>query len=238
MRSRLFDLAFYALTALLCILYLPLLLAPRRVMVRFVLLWLRGVAFLERHVLGLHYRVEGLEHLPPAPCLIAAKHQSAWETLKLHLLLRDPAVVMKQELLRLPLFGWYLTKAGNIPIDRKAGANTLRSMLAAAEPAAAAGRDIALFPQGTRLAPGETAPYQRAGVAALYDKLALPLVPMALNSGLFWPRGGGVKRSGTVTVRFLPPIPPGLPRAEAVRRLEAELEAASDALAGLDSTSH
>lgn len=234
MRSALFTASFYALTALCCILYLPLLLVPRTLMLRFVRLWLRGVAWLERHVLGLHYRVEGLENLPAGACIVAAKHQSAWETLKLHLLLRDPAVVLKRELLMLPLFGWYLTKAGNIPVDRKAGANALRGMLKAAESAVAAGRPVALFPQGTRLAPGARAPYQRAGTAALYDRLGVPLIPMALNSGLYWPTGGKSKRSGTITVRFLAPIPPGLPRAEAMRRLEAELEAGSDALCQID----
>ena len=147
------------------------------------------------------------------------KHQSAWEAIVMPLALDDPAPMVKRELLMVPIYGWYMARAGAIAIDRKAGAAALRRIVAAARPAAAEGRPIVIFPQGTRVAPGVTVPYQ-PGVFALYQALSLPLVPAALNSGLFWGRRSFMKRPGCVTLQFLEPIPPGWPR----RRLMAELE--------------
>jgi 1-acyl-sn-glycerol-3-phosphate acyltransferase len=181
-------------------------------------------------LLGLRYQVVGLENLPANGCfIVAAKHQSAWETLKLHLILTDPAVVLKRELTQVPVWGLMARKARIIPVDRGAKGRAIASMLKGALAIKEDGRPILIFPQGTRVAPGAYVPY-KVGVALMYDKLKVPLVPMALNSGMFWPRKAYFKRPGTITVQFLPPIPAGLPREEMMARLESVLEEASDRL--------
>jgi 1-acyl-sn-glycerol-3-phosphate acyltransferase len=157
------------------------------------------------------------------------KHQSAWDTLMLPPLLGDPAVVIKRELQYVPFYGWYATRAGSIFIDRKGGAGSLRRMVASARRAIDAGRPVVIFPQGTRTAPGEPTdahPYQ-PGVAALYRELDVPLVPVAVNSGLYWGRRAFMKRPGRIVAQFLEPIPPGRPRREVMATLEARIEAAS-----------
>ncbi len=229
LRSILFNAVFFLGTFLGCLIVLPAALISRRAMMAAVLLYMRGLYLAERWIIGLDYRVVGRENLPQAPFIVAAKHQSAWETMKLHLLLDDPAVVLKVELARLPLWGWYARKAGMIAVERGAGMRTVAGMLRQARERAAEGRPIVIFPQGTRVSPGDRRPY-RSGVGALYTELGLPVVPMALNSGVFWGRRAFAKRPGTITVEFLPPIPPGLPQEEMMRRLESTLEAASDRL--------
>jgi 1-acyl-sn-glycerol-3-phosphate acyltransferase len=189
-------------------------------------LWLRQIEWIERHIGGIAWRVVGRAHVPKGACIIASKHQSAWETFKLHLLFGDPAIVLKRELLDIPIWGWYLRKSGMIPIDRAGRAHALSAMMQAAHEAADTGRKIVIFPQGTRIVPGEQKPY-KSGVAALYQELNLPIVPMALNSGLFWPKTGFIKKPGVITVEFLPPIPPGLPREAMMERLKDGLESAS-----------
>lgn len=228
-RSIVFNLAFYLWTAFLCfaLLWMPLL--ERKRMTRIVRWYLSTVAWLEERILGLDHVLIGRENLPQGAFIAAIKHQSAWETMMLHLWLDDPAIVLKRELMSIPIWGWYAKAAGMIAVDRGSPTVALRSMVRNAAKPVAEGRPIAVFPQGTRTAPGIKAPY-RAGVGALHDKYRLPVVPIALNSGLFWPRRGFVKRSGTVTVEILPAIPADTPRAELMRRLETELEAASDRL--------
>jgi len=229
-RSLLFAAAFYLWTAFLCFALLWMLLLPHRQMIAVVRWYLGTVAWLERAVLGLDYVVKGREKLPRhGGYIIAAKHQSAWETMQLHLIFDDPAIVLKRELLNLPIWGWYARKARMIAIDRGSPAKALRSMVRNAEPVMAEGRPIAIFPQGTRTLPGVKAPYH-AGVAMLYERGGIPVVPVALNSGLFWPRRSFLKKSGVITVEILDPIPPGLRRGELMSRLEMVLEAASDRL--------
>jgi 1-acyl-sn-glycerol-3-phosphate acyltransferase len=157
------------------------------------------------------------------------KHQSAWDTLILPVVLGDPAVVIKRELLWVPFYGWYAARAGSIAIDRRGGAGALRRMLADAREAAEQGRAIVIFPEGTRTAPGQTLTYQ-PGVAALYQALALPSVPAAVNSGLYWGRRAFVKRPGRIVLSFLEPIPPGLPRREVMAELETRIETATAGL--------
>ncbi|HEV7370436.1 lysophospholipid acyltransferase family protein [Arenibaculum sp.] len=229
-RSLLFNVAFFGWTALACIGLLWMLLLPRARMIRVVAWYMRTIHFLERTIVGIDYQVKGREHVPTTgPYLLAAKHQSAWETMKLHLLVDDPAVILKKELTYVPIWGWYARKARMIAVDRGGRGRAVSSMLAGARAVAAEGRPIAIFPQGTRTAPGTWRAY-RAGIGILYEELGLPIVPMALNSGLYWPRRGFRKRPGTVTVEFLPPIPAGLPREEAVAALIASLEQATDRL--------
>ncbi|HTV43825.1 MAG TPA: lysophospholipid acyltransferase family protein [Stellaceae bacterium] len=218
-RAFAFNLLIVAWTVALGTVGLPLLLAPRATAMAFGRFWARGVLWLLRVVVGLDHRIRGFDRIPANGCIVAMKHQSAWDALILPIVLGDPAVIVKRELLFLPFYGWYAARAGSIGIDRKGGARALRRIVAAARPVAAARRPVVIFPQGTRVAPGTLAPYQ-PGVAALYQALGLPLVPAAVNSGLFWGRRAFVKRPGRITLEFLEPIPPGWPR----RRLMAELE--------------
>lgn len=233
LRSLLFNLLFFAWTAVLLTLLSPALLFGVRAAHWVGRLWVRGAFALLAATVGLRHRIVGLENLPDGPAIVAPKHQSAWDTLVFALPLRLPAYVLKRELMFVPLFGAYLWRAGMIPVDRTGGGAALRRMAAAAEEAAAAGRHLLIYPQGTRVAPGERRPYH-PGVAALYGQLGLPVVPVALNSGLFWGRRAFTKRPGTITVEFLPPIAPGLSRRAFMAELESRLEAASDRLAQQD----
>jgi 1-acyl-sn-glycerol-3-phosphate acyltransferase len=229
LRSLAFNVVLFGLTALMCFLMLWTLPLPRRRMLGIVHLWLRQIVWAERHIAGITYKVLGREHVPSGACIIASKHQSAWETFKLHLLFGDPAIVLKQELLNIPIWGWYLRRSGMIPIDRGAHVRALTSMMQAAQKAAADGRKIVIFPQGTRVAPGDWRPYKN-GVAALYQELQLPVVPMALNSGVLWPKHSFIKKPGTIMIEFLPPIAPGLPREEMMKLLREQLESATNYL--------
>jgi 1-acyl-sn-glycerol-3-phosphate acyltransferase len=228
-RALAFNFAFFGWTAILGTLALPLLLAPRSVAMRFGRFWASSVLALLKAIVGLDHEIRGLSCIPRDGCIIAMKHQSAWDALILPVVLGDPAVVVKRELLLLPLYGWYAARAGSIAIDRKAGASALRQMLAKARPVAASHRPIVIFPEGTRVAPGERRPYQ-PGVAALYQALRLPLVPAAVNSGLYWGRRSFVKRPGRIILEFLDPIPPGRTRPRVMAELERRIETATAAL--------
>jgi 1-acyl-sn-glycerol-3-phosphate acyltransferase len=229
LRSLIFNLCFFLWALVLGSLGLPLLLLPRRGAVVLGRLWSSGAVWLLRHVVGLEHQLRGLDRVPSGACIVAMKHQSAWDAVILSLALDDAVPVVKRELLRLPIYGWYMARAGAIAIDRRAGAAALRRMVAAARPAAAAGRPIVIFPQGTRVAPGAHLPYQ-PGVAALYRALALPLVPAAVNSGLFWGRRSFIKRPGRIVLEFLEPIPAGWRRQRLMAELEKRIETAVAAL--------
>lgn len=228
-RAALFNIVFFAWTAIIGTIGLPFLLAPRRAAMRFGRFWSRGVLFLLRAIVGLEHRIVGLDRIPAGGCIVAMKHQSAWDAIALPLVLDDPAAIVKRELLVLPFYGWYMGRAGAIAIDRKGGAVALRRMLAAARQAAAEGRPVVIFPQGTRVAPGASMPYQ-PGVAALYQALGVPLVPAAVNSGLFWGRRSFVKRRGRIVLEFLEPIQPGWSRRRLMTELEQRIETATSAL--------
>lgn len=230
LRSLAFNVAFHVWTAVICVGLLWMLLLPRRGMIRVVTWYFSTVAWLERTLVGIRYEVRGREHVPKnGSFLLAAKHQSAWETMKLHFLVDDPAIILKRELLWIPIWGWYAAKARMISVDRGAKGRAVASMVKNARPVKEEGRPIVIFPQGTRVAVGAYRPY-RIGVGVLYDNLDIPIVPMALNAGLYWARHSFIKRPGTIIVEFLPPIPPGLGRAKAMQELEERLEAATDRL--------
>jgi 1-acyl-sn-glycerol-3-phosphate acyltransferase len=229
LRSFAFNVVFIAWTAVIGTLGVPVLCAPRAAAMRFGRFWARSVLTFLRVIVGLDHKVCGLDRIPRGGCIIAMKHQSTWDTLILPIVLADPAIVLKRELVFLPLYGWYAARVGSIAIDRKAGAAALRKMVARAQAIAAHGRPIVIFPEGTRVAPGVHLPYH-PGVAALYQMLGVPLVPAALNSGLFWGRRSFLKRRGRVTLEFLEPIPPGWPRRRLMAELERRIETATDAL--------
>lgn len=226
LRSALFNVAFYAWLALLAIPALPLLALPRRLLIRPTRLWAWGVIRLLRLIVGIRVAVIGRAAVPAGPILIAAKHQSPWDTIIFLLLFDDPAYVMKRELRRLPLYGWFSAKMRMIAVDRSAGAKALKEMVDAAKAAVADGRAIVIFPQGTRVPPGRHARYQ-PGVYALARELSLPTVPVALNSGRFWGAKDFLKRPGVITLEFLEPLPPTLERAAYMAALESAIETAT-----------
>jgi len=183
--------------------------------------WARVHRVLMRRVLGITVRIEGA--VPPGQHLFAAKHQAMWETLELQLVLGGPAMVLKRELMRIPAWGWAARRYGAIAVDREASGAALRKMVREAAAARAAGRSVVVYPEGTRVAPGERPPL-RAGFAGLYKALALPVVPIALDSGRLLPKRGA-KRAGVITIRIGEPVPPGLPRREAEARVHAAINA-------------
>jgi len=235
LRSFLFNILFALWTAFIFVASLPTLVLPRAACWWMGGLWVRGALLLLRATVGLGHRVRGAEHRVNGPAIYAAKHQSAWDTLVFPLLLDKPAYVLKQELIRVPLFGSYLKQCGMIPVDREGGGAALKQLLRAGRAAVAQGRSILIYPEGTRTPPGERRPYH-PGVAALYGDLGVPVVPVALNSGLFWGRRSFHKQPGTITIEFLPPIAPGLPRREFMRELQERMEGASQRLVAADAS--
>ncbi|HEX2116619.1 MAG TPA: 1-acyl-sn-glycerol-3-phosphate acyltransferase [Alphaproteobacteria bacterium] len=217
---------FFSWSALVLALSLPLALVPRAAMMWCARRLASGTVDLLKVVVGLRHELRGDSSLLRQPVIIACKHQSAWDTFIFYLIARDPAYVMKKELMLIPVYGWLARKQRMIPIDRKAGAAALRGLLRAAERALADRRQIVIFPQGTRVAPGRRAPYQ-PGVAALYARLGCPVVPVALNSGCFWPRRSFLKYPGKIVVEVLPPIAPGLAKSAFMAELERRIETAS-----------
>ena len=225
-RSLLFNLLFYLTTALFVVLGSPLLFAPRRWAMAALAVHAKFELFLLARIAGIKVEVRGTERLPSGPCLVASKHQSAWETFALIPLFRDPALLMKRELFLIPFHGWFSRKFEMIPVDRDKGPAALRRMLREAKQRVEGGREIIIFPEGTRRVPGAPPDY-KTGVALLYDALGVPCVPVALNSGLFWPRRSLMRLPGTIVVEILDPIPSGLPRAEFLGILERTIEAAA-----------
>ncbi len=230
LRSLAFNVLFYAWSALVLLLAVPSLLLPPAVILRVQKKWIGVTLALLAGICRLRHEVRGLEHLPRAPCIIASNHQSAWDILIFCHLLDGPALVFKRELLKIPLFGRYIQHAGCIPIDRKGGAKALRRLIADGRRALENGRYIVIYPEGTRLPPGQHLPHH-PGVAALYTQLQVPVVPVALNSGLFWGRRTFIKQTGRITIAFLEPIAPGLTRKEFKAELERTIDTASERLA-------
>jgi 1-acyl-sn-glycerol-3-phosphate acyltransferase len=229
LRALLFNLCYLVWSIAIHVVCLPLLLGPRAWVLAAGRVWIRVSLWLLAVIVGLRHRVLGTQHIPSGPAIVAVKHQSAWETLYLSLELSHPAFILKRELTWIPLFGWYLRKVGMIAVDRSGKAAALKQMVRQAEAAFAAGRQLVIFPEGTRVAPGQHKPYQ-PGIAALYSQLKVPVVPVALNSGLFWGKKAFVKRAGTLTVEYLPAIGPGLDRKLFMRQLEERMEAAANRL--------
>ncbi|NND48615.1 MAG: 1-acyl-sn-glycerol-3-phosphate acyltransferase [Rhizobiales bacterium] len=225
-RSLLFSLALIVTTAVFCLIGLPFLVLPRRLGRPLQKSWTVTISHLARLICGIDYEVRGAEHIPHGAAIVASKHQSAWETLSFVHILPDPSFVLKKELTRIPLFGWFTIKFGNLPLDRSGGGKALRMLLISAREVAAAHRQIVIFPEGTRRDPGATPDYHR-GVIALYRALNVPCVPVALNSGHYWPAHGGRRRPGRIVVEFLPPIPPGLGGDAFLAALTERIEPAS-----------
>ena len=225
LRSALFLLWFAAVTAILSLIFLPVLALPRGATVWLARLWSRLTFWGLKVFSGIGFEVRGTP--PLGPVLVASKHMSMWDTLALYLVLDQPAIVLKRELLRIPFYGWFLWKTTAIAIDRTGGAGALRKMSNAARQVLGKGHPILIFPEGTRKKPGAPPDY-KPGVAGLYALLDVSCVPVALNSGVYWT--GFLKRPGTIVLEFLEPIAPGLKRDAFMGLLENRIETATNRL--------
>lgn len=229
-RSAIFFICFWIWSVIMNLAFLPMLAFNRIWIVRGQTLWTRGIIFLMRTIIGLKVEIRGQENIPKGAGLIACKHQSAFETMAFHELLKDPAMVLKKELLNIPVYGWYCKKTRMIAVDRKGHAAALKAMIAQSQDALDHNRPIVIFPEGTRSPVDSDLPYQ-PGIAALYSRLNVPVVPIALNTGLFWPRKKFVCKPGTLVIHFLPAIEPGLKRRDFMEKLKEDIESKSVSLA-------
>src|SRR5258708_31593612 len=211
--------------ALMCV-ALPTLVLPRHAILGIVRFWARSNNWLLRTICGITFELRGLERIPPGPLLVASKHQSLWETFALVPLSADPAFILKRELMWLPFFGWYAWKAEMIPVDRGARSQALAAIAARAKIELARDRQIVIFPEGTRRPPG-SAPSYKYGVVHLYAESGVPCLPIALNSGLFWPRRSIRRYPGTIVAEFLEPIAPGLDKQVFFAHLQQVIEDAT-----------
>lgn len=229
LRSFVFNVLMAAHTGAGLVVLFPLLALPRRAMQRGIRLWAISAQFLLRWVVGLDFEARGLDRVPQGPAIFAAKHQSAWDTAVFNLLFDDPRYVLKYELMSIPIWGWIVRKSGAIAVNRAGGGGVLKAMAAASERALAEGGKIVIFPEGTRTPPGQRRRYQ-PGIAALYATGRAPVVPVAVNSGLFWGRRRFLKWPGVITIEFLPAMPTGLDRKRFMAELEERIETASSRL--------
>jgi 1-acyl-sn-glycerol-3-phosphate acyltransferase len=228
-RSLAFNALFYLVLLGYLVVAMPTMLLPYWGILGLARHWARTNLVLLRIVCGTTVEWRGLEKIPPGPVLVAAKHQSLWETFALLTLFPDPTYIIKRELLWIPFYGWYARRAGMIAVDRGGGKPALIAMAARVREALAAGRQVIVFPEGTRRAP-DAEPRYKYGIAHLYAEGAAPCIPIALNSGLFWPRRKFVRHPGTITVEILDPIAPGLDIEAFFARLQADIEAATTRL--------
>ena len=219
LRTILFTVLFYGLSVPIVLSVPVSALFGRAAVIRHAHVWARMHRMLYRHVMGIRVVVAG--QVPAGATFFAAKHQAMFETLELQLVLGGPAMVIKRELSKLPFWGWAAMQYGGIVADREASAGALRSMMRAAKALKAEGRSILIYPEGTRVAPGERPPLQ-SGFAGLYRALGMPVVPVALDTGVVWPKRGA-KRPGVVTIRLGEVIPAGLPREEIEARVHAAI---------------
>jgi len=225
-RSIAFNLLFYLNTLVYLIVALPTFLMPYRAVIALARSWGRANLVLLRVVAGIDCEVRGREKIPNGPIIVAAKHQSAWETFALLPLFENPVFILKRELQSIPIFGWLTIKGRMVPVDRGAGSQALAAMAERARIELADNRQIIIFPEGTRR-PAGAEPRYKFGVAHLYAAEGVPCVPVALNSGLFWPRRSIRRLPGTVVVEILDPIPPGLGKDAFFERLQRDIETAT-----------
>jgi 1-acyl-sn-glycerol-3-phosphate acyltransferase len=225
-RSLLFNLLFYLNTLVWLIIALPTFVMPYWAILWVAKTWGRTNLFLLRAICGIDYEIRGRENIPSGALIAASKHQSAWETFALLHLFDSPTFIMKRELQWIPIFGWLTIKGRMVPVDRRKGSQALVAMAERARTELGRGRQLIIFPEGTRR-PVDAEPHYKHGIAYLYSAEGVPVLPVALNSGLFWPRRTFLRHPGKVVVEILAPIPPGLENDVFFRRLQNEIETAT-----------
>ena len=229
LRSLIFNVLFYLLLAFWIIVAIPTFVMPRYCIMGISRAWARSSIRLLRWVCNIKVEYRGLEKIQKGPLIVASKHQSMWETFALLQFFDQPLFILKRELTWIPFFGWYLIKANMIGIDRSAGGRSLLQMTRRAGEAVRRGRQLIIFPEGTRTPVGAT-PNYKTGIAQIYVDCGVNCLPVALNSGLFWPRRTFMRYPGTLVVEFLDPLPPGLSRREFIARVSALIEEATNRL--------
>jgi len=229
LRSLVFNVLFYLNFLLWVVIALPTFLMPRAAMLRVADWWARSNILLMRVVCNIRVEFRGVEKIPKGPLLVASKHQSMWETISLLRFFEAPFFALKRELRFIPIFGLFLIKTNMIAIDRRAGGRALIAMARRAREEVLRGRQFVIFPEGTRRPVGAP-PQYKSGVGLIYTDCGVPCLPVALNSGLFWPRRTFLRYPGTLVVEFLDPLPPGLPRKDFIARIMASIEGATGRL--------
>jgi 1-acyl-sn-glycerol-3-phosphate acyltransferase len=229
LRSLVFNILFYVVFLLWALVALPTFAMPRPAMLKVASWWAKTNILLMRLVCGIKVEFRGTEKIPKGPLIVASKHQSMWETISLLHFFEAPFFAVKRELKLIPLFGLFLIKTRMIAIDRSAGGRALIRMARRAAEEVRSGRQFVIFPEGTRTAPGAP-PQYKAGIGLIYTDCGVACLPVALNSGLFWPRRTFMRYPGTLVVEFLDPLPPGLKRDEFLQRIESAIEQASTRL--------
>lgn len=224
LRSILFNIVFYGWTFICSIIFLPSLLLSREMVLKIAKFWIGSVLWICRAILKLQIKILGKTEYK-GPVIIASKHQSAWETFIFHYLLSDPSMVLKRELLWIPFFGWYLQKLGMVSLSRSknSGVKDLKRLLKDAGHAIQKHRPLVIFPEGTRSKPHQKTTYY-SGIASLYLHLNIPVIPVAHNAGLYWPRRGFLKYPGCIILEFLDPIQPGFSKQQFMHILEERIE--------------
>lgn len=228
-RSALFNTLFYLNLIFWMLVAFPTLILPRQVFMGVARLWARTSLWWMRITCNTRAEFIGAGKILDTPCIIAAKHQSFWETFALFQLCKDPVFILKRELMWIPMFGWYLWKSDMIPINRAARSKALEQAMERARIEMAKGRQLIIFPEGTRR-PAGAPPAYKHGVSYIYEALNVPVVPVGLNSGLYWPRREFIRRPGTIVAECRNTIPAGLPRLEMFEQMQAAIEEASDRL--------
>jgi 1-acyl-sn-glycerol-3-phosphate acyltransferase len=229
LRSLVYNVLFYLLLVCWLIIAIPTFLMPRWAILGIAKNWARSSIWLLRVICNTRVEFRGTEKIPKGPLIVASKHQSMWETFALMPLFEQPLFILKRDLTWIPFFGWYLIKADMIGIDRDAGARSLKDMARRATEAVRRGRQLIIFPEGTRR-PVDAEPQYKSGIGMIYVDCGVTCLPVALNSGLFWPRRTFMRYPGTLVVEFLDPLPPGLSRKEFNTRIATGIEDATNRL--------
>ena len=229
LRSLVYNVLFYLVLAFWLIVAIPTFVMPRWGILIVARCWARSSIFLMRLICNTKVEYRGLEKIPKGPLIVASKHQSMWETFALLQFFEQPLFIVKRELKWIPFFGWYLIKTDMIGIDRSAGGRSLIEMARRAGDEVRRGRQLIIFPEGTRTAV-DAPPRYKTGVAQIYVDCGVTCLPVALNSGLFWQRRTFTRYPGTLVVEFLDPLPPGLTRKEFIARVSTVIEEATSRL--------
>ena len=228
-RSALFYLLIFMWTLCLGIISLPCLFSPRKYTRKLANIWISGILSLLRFICGITYEVKGRKNIPNHPVIVASKHQSAFQTFLIFKLNKNSVFIHKKELFFIPIFGLYLKKSNMISINRNEGPKALRKMLYEAKQKIESGSSIIIFPEGTRKKPGETTDY-KTGIAGIYKETETEILPVALNSGYFWPKHPFIKSTGHIIINFLETIPSKLERSQLLKKIEITIETETNKL--------